>query len=164
MKKDTIRNHFVMAAIQFIVLLIGLPLIGVHHWLWIALGIGVTALIPTLGVSASMIIWIFCVMNVTQNLRQSYWLMLLYIILMILEQLLIPVFPRKWDTFGAEPVEMVLAATAGYLITVMHPVGILIGPIVYLLGKKLLFTFFEPRSSHFKKGGYFNTGFRSVGR
>lgn len=153
------KNNFIYAAVTLITLMIGLPLIGIRHWFWIALGIAAASLIPTLGTSICMIIWGFCVLNVNQNLREGMWLMLLYSILMILEQILTPFFPRK-DFFGASPFEMLLSCVLGYLITAMHPVGMLVGPIVYLLGKKVIFTFFEPRNTRIKLNGYFNQGFK----
>lgn len=153
------KYNFIYSAVTFVTLLIGLPLIGVRHWFWIALGIAVAAILPTVGTSACMIIWGFCVLNVTQNIRQGLWILLLYSIIMILEQILTPFFPRK-NLFGAAPCEMLLSCVLGYLITAMQPVGLLIGPVVYLLGKKVIFTFFEPTNAKLKQDGFFNQGFK----
>lgn len=158
MSRD-IRYNFIYSALTLITLMIGLPLIGIRHWFWIALGIAAASFIPTLGTSACMIIWGFCILNINQNIRQGMWIMILYSILMILEQSLTPFFPRG-NFFGATPCEMLLSCAIGYLVTALQPIGILIGPIVYLLGKKIIFTFFEPRNTRLKLEGYFNQGFK----
>ncbi len=159
MSKYNFQYSLVYSAVTLVALMIGLPLIGIRHWFWIALGIAAASLIPTLGTSICMIIWGFCVLTVNQNIRQGLWLMLLYAIIMILEQILMPFFPRG-NLFGATPFEMLLSCAIGYLVTAMQPVGMLIGPIVYLLGKKTVLTFFEPRNTRVKLTGYFNQGFR----
>ena len=68
-------------------------------------------------------------------------------------------FLKRPNLFGATPFEMLLSCAVGYLITGFQPFGILVGPLVYLFGKKLILTFFEPRKGKSHLQGYFNRGF-----
>ena len=149
---------FAYPLVNLIVLLIGLPLIGVRHWVWIALGIAIAEFVPTIGTTLCMTIWAFCALTVTQNTREALWLMGLYSIIMILHQIMSP-FLKRPNLFGATPFEMLLSCAVGYLITGFQPFGILVGPLVYLFGKKLILTFFEPRKGKSHLQGYFNRGF-----
>ncbi len=155
---ETIKNQGIQFLVTFVTLLIGLPLIGTEHWGLFAFLVALCDIVPVIGASAFMLIWDFCVLNNTQDMTRGYWLILLYIIVMIEQQILLPFFPRHPD-LGVSPFEMVLATTVGYLVTALQPVGILIGPAVYLLGKKIVFTFMIPRNTKNAPHGYFNRGF-----
>ena len=157
MDRKYLLTQGLYSVVTFAALMVGLPVIGLRNWIFVALGFTVLDLIPVLGFSAGMLGLAVYELAGAQNRRVGLNLLLLYVIVMILQQILDGVL--SWsNAFGVTPCEIVVASLVAYGATGLQPYWLLTGPLVWLFGKKILYTFFEPRNGRRKKG-YFNRGF-----
>ncbi len=133
------KSHTIMAGIVFGLLLIGLSVvnyaiidfgnfIGIF---FIALALALLDFLPVIGLFAPMAVWSVLAMLVDGNKTLGISIIVLCFIIMLIKQVLEPFVVGK--TMGISPVEEVVSAIVGYAL--FNAVGLIIGPIVYTVGK-----------------------------
>lgn len=133
------KSHTIMAGIVFVLLMIGLLIINgsVYHFgnfigiLFIAFGLALLDFLPVIGLFAPMAIWSVLAMLVDGNKKLGIAIIVLCFIIMIIKQVVEPFVMGK--KMGISPLEEVLSAIAGYAL--FNAVGLIVGPIVYTVGK-----------------------------
>ncbi len=156
--KDWLKSQVILTAITLAALLIGLNLIGIEHWILAAVAITAVDLLPVLGLSVTMIPWAFYELVFAKDTRTGLWIFLLFLIIMVLKQALEP-FVRG-ASLGISPWEEIISSLAGFVLTGMNGFGLLLGPVVYIVGKKVYRTM-NPLSevNGRQSTGYFDRGF-----
>lgn len=156
--KDWVKSQIILTTITLVCLLVGLNLIGIEHWILASVAITVVDLLPVLGLSITMIPWAFYELVFAKDTRTGLWIFLLFVIIMVLKQVLEP-FVRS-ASLGISPWEEVVSALAGFILTGMNGIGLILGPVVYIVGKKVYRTM-NPLSevSGRASTGYFDRGF-----
>ena len=133
--KDWIKSQIILTAITLTALLIGLYNIGIEHWILASIAITFIDLLPVLGLSVTMIPWAFYELVFAKDTHTGIWIFLLFLIIMFLKQILDP-FVRGWS-LGISPWEEIVASLAGFVLTGMNGIGLILGPVVYIVGKKI---------------------------
>lgn len=156
--KDWIKSQFILTTITLVCLLVGLKLIGIGHWIIAALVITFVDLLPVLGLSVTMIPWAFYKMVFADDTRTGLYIFLLFLIIMVIKQLLDP-FVRAFS-LGISPWEEIISSLAGFVLLGMNGIGLILGPVVYIIGKKVYRTR-NPLSEvgNGQSTGYFDRGF-----
>ena len=134
-----LKSHTIMAGIVYVLLIIGLSVInyGIYDFgnfigiLFIAFALALLDFLPVIGLFAPMAIWSVLAMLVDHNKTLGISIIVLCFIIMLVKQVLEPFVVGK--TMGISPVEEVISAIAGYAL--FNAVGLVIGPIVYTVGK-----------------------------
>lgn len=156
--KDWVKSQLILTTITLVALLIGLNLIGINHWILASVCITIVDLLPVLGLSVTMIPWAAYELLFAHDTKTGLWIFLLFVIIMVIKQLLEP-FVRG-ASLGISPVEEVAASVGGFLLTGMNGIGLILGPVVYIVGKKIYRTNHPAAEVAGKKNtGYFNRGF-----
>ncbi len=156
--KDWIKSQIILTAITLTALLIGLYNIGIEHWILASIAITFIDLLPVLGLSVTMIPWAFYELVFAKDTHTGIWIFLLFLIIMFLKQILDP-FVRGWS-LGISPWEEIVASLAGFVLTGMNGIGLILGPVVYIVGKKIYRTR-NPQTEVYgrENPGYFDRGF-----
>lgn len=156
--KDWIKSQIILTAITLTALLIGLYNIGIGHWILASIAITFIDLLPVLGLSVTMIPWAFYELVFAKDTHTGIWIFLLFLIIMFLKQILDP-FVRGWS-LGISPWEEIVASLAGFVLTGMNGIGLILGPVVYIVGKKIYRTR-NPQTEVYgrENPGYFDRGF-----
>ncbi|MBO7682236.1 MAG: AI-2E family transporter [Clostridia bacterium] len=156
--KDWIKSQIILTTITLVGLLVGLNLIGIEHWILASVAITFIDLLPVLGLSVTMIPWAFYKMVFADDTRTGLWIFFLFLIIMALKQILDP-FVRAFS-LGISPWEEIIASLAGFVLLGMNGIGLILGPVVYIVGKKVYRTM-NPLSEVGDKQstGYFDRGF-----
>ena len=156
--KDWVKSQIILTTITLVGLLIGLNLIGIEHWILASVAITIVDLVPVLGLSITMIPWAVYELAFAHDSKTGLWIFLLFVIIMVVKQVLEP-FVRG-ASLGISPWEEVVSAVAGFVLTGMNGIGLLLGPVVYIVGKKVYRTYVpQTEVSGRKNSGYFNKGF-----
>lgn len=156
--KDWLKSQAILSTITFVALMIGLYLLKVEHWILISVCFTIVDLLPVLGLGICMIPWAAYEIFIQDNTKLGLWIFLLFVIIMVIRQILEPFVRGK--SLGISPLEEVAAAVIGYLVFGMNGLGLVLGPVIYIVGKKAYRTFVP--SSTIEGGGstpYFNRGF-----
>lgn len=161
--RDWLKSQVILSTITLVGLLIGLKLIGIGHWILAALAITVVDLLPVLGLSVTMIPWAFYELVFAKDTRTGLLIFLLFVIIMVIKQVLDP-FVRS-ASLGISPWEQIVASVAGFVLTGMNGIGLILGPVVYIVGKKVYRTS-HPVNEVNGRGsrGYFDRGFGRNGQ
>ncbi|MBP5272865.1 MAG: AI-2E family transporter [Clostridia bacterium] len=156
--KDWIKSQIILTTITLVGLLVGLNLIGIEHWILASVAITFIDLLPVLGLSVTMIPWAFYKMVFADDTRTGLWIFFLFLIIMALKQILDP-FVRAFS-LGISPWEEIIASLAGFVLLGMNGIGLILGPVVYIVGKKVYRTM-NPLSEvgDRQSTGYFDRGF-----
>lgn len=156
--KDMIKAQIILTVITLSCLLVGLHQIGIGHWILASVAITAIDLLPVLGLSITMIPWAFYELVFAKDTHTGIWIFLLFLIIMVLKQVLEP-FVRGFS-LGISPWEEILSSLAGFVLTGMNGIGLLLGPIVYIVGKKVYRTM-NPQTAvnGSENTGYFDRGF-----
>lgn len=154
--KDWVKSQAILSTITLVGLLVGLKLIGIGHWILAAVAITIVDLLPVLGLSVTMIPWAFYELAIAKDTRTGLWIFLLFVIIMVIKQVLEPFI--RGASLGISPWEEVVSSVAGFLLTGGNGIGLLLGPVVYIVGKKVYRTT-HPEVSGRKSTGYFDRGF-----
>ncbi|MBO7690338.1 MAG: AI-2E family transporter [Clostridia bacterium] len=156
--KDWIKSQIILTTITLVGLLVGMNLIGIEHWILASVAITFIDLLPVLGLSVTMIPWAFYKMVFADDTRTGLWIFFLFLIIMALKQILDP-FVRAFS-LGISPWEEIIASLAGFVLLGMNGIGLILGPVVYIVGKKVYRTM-NPLSEVGDKQstGYFDRGF-----
>lgn len=158
--KDWLKSQIILSAVTLVGLLIGLYFIGINHWILASIAITIVDLLPVLGLSVTMIPWAVYELLFVKDTSTGLWIFLLFVILMVVKQVLEP-FVRG-ASLGISPWEEVVASAAGFVLTGMNGIGLLLGPVVYIVGKKTYRTFHPAAEVEGRPtGGYFNRGFHT---
>ena len=148
--KDWIKSQFILTTITLAGLLIGLNLIGIEHWILAAVAITIVDMLPVLGLSVTMIPWAVYELVFQKDTRTGLWIFLLFVIIMVIKQVLEP-FVRG-ASLGISPWEEIVSSVAGFALMGGNGLGLILGPVVYIVGKKVYRT---GRGTT----GYFDRGF-----
>lgn len=154
--KDWLKSQAILSTITLVGLLVGLKLIGIGHWILAAVAITIVDLLPVLGLSVTMIPWAVYELAIAKDTRTGLWIFLLFVIIMVIKQVLEPFI--RGASLGISPWEEVVSSVAGFLLTGGNGIGLLLGPVVYIVGKKVYRTT-HPEVSGRKSTGYFDRGF-----
>lgn len=154
--KDWLKSQAILTSITLVGLLVGLKLIGISHWILAAIAITLVDLLPVLGLSITMIPWAVYELAIQKDTYTGLWIFLLFVILMVVKQVLEP-FVRG-ASLGISPWEEVLSSVAGFVLLGGNGIGLLLGPVVYIVGKKIYRTN-HPEVAGRQSTGYFDRGF-----
>ncbi|MBQ1545517.1 MAG: AI-2E family transporter [Clostridia bacterium] len=133
--KDWVKSQVILSLITLAALLTGLYFIGVKHWILIAIGITVVDAVPFLGLGITMLPWAFYELVIDKDRETGLWLFGLFVLIMVVRQILEPFVRGK--SLGISPLEEVAASVGGFVLTGFNGIGLIAGPIVYIIGKKL---------------------------
>lgn len=133
--KDWIKSQFILTTITLAGLLIGLNLIGIEHWILAAVAITIVDMLPVLGLSVTMIPWAVYELVFQKDTRTGLWIFLLFVIIMVIKQVLEP-FVRG-ASLGISPWEEIVSSVAGFALMGGNGLGLILGPVVYIVGKKV---------------------------
>ena len=154
--KDWVKSQIILTAITLAALLLGLNLIGIEHWILASVAITIVDLLPVLGLSITMIPWAVYELAIAKDTRTGLWIFLLFCIIMAVKQILEP-FVRG-ATLGISPWEEIVSSVVGLVLTGGNGLGLLLGPVVYIVGKKVYRTT-HPEVAGRQNRGYFDRGF-----
>lgn len=138
---DWLKSQLVMSLITFVLLIIGLLIIdnliigfaSVPVIILISLGIAIADFIPVIGVSTCMLPWAV-IAALLGNTKLGLSIFAVFVVIMIIKQFLEPLVRGK--SLGMSPIEEILASLGGYVVLGMNPIGFLLGPLIYIIGKK----------------------------
>ena len=154
--KDWVKSQAILTTITLVGLLIGLKLIGIGHWILAAVAITIVDLLPVLGLSITMIPWAVYELAIAKDTRTGLWIFLLFVIIMVIKQVLEP-FVRG-ASLGISPWEEIVSSVAGFALMGGNGLGLILGPVVYIVGKKVYRTM-HPELAGRGTTGYFDRGF-----
>ena len=154
--KDWLKSQLILTAITLASLLLGLNLIGIEHWILASVAITIVDLLPVLGLSVTMIPWAVYELAIAKDTKTGLWIFLLFVIIMTLKQILEPFI--RGASLGISPWEEILSSVAGFVLTGGNGIGLLLGPVVYIVGKKVYRTT-HPEVTGRENRGYFDRGF-----
>ncbi|MGX8691896.1 MAG: AI-2E family transporter, partial [Eubacteriales bacterium] len=154
--KDWVKSQAILTTITLVGLLIGLKLIGIGHWILAAVAITLVDLLPVLGLSITMIPWAVYELAIQKDTRTGLWIFLLFVIIMVIKQVLEP-FVRG-ASLGISPWEEIISSVAGFALMGGNGLGLILGPCVYIVGKKVYRTM-HPELAGRGTTGYFDRGF-----
>ena len=154
--KDWLKSQLILTAITLASLLLGLNLIGIEHWILASIAITIVDLLPVLGLSVTMIPWAVYELAIAKDTKTGLWIFLLFVIIMTLKQILEPFI--RGASLGISPWEEILSSVAGFVLTGGNGIGLLLGPVVYIVGKKVYRTT-HPEVTGRENRGYFDRGF-----
>ena len=154
--KDWIKSQVILTTITLAGLLIGLNLIGIEHWILAAVAITIVDMLPVLGLSVTMIPWAVYELVFQKDTRTGLWIFLLFVIIMVIKQVLEP-FVRG-ASLGISPWEEIVSSVAGFALMGGNGLGLILGPVVYIVGKKVYRTM-HPELVGGTATGYFDRGF-----
>lgn len=158
--KHWLLSQSILTLITFGGLMLGLNLIGIQHWILASVVITLVDLLPVVGLSATMIPWAVYELAIAKDTRTGLWIFLLFLIIMVVKQILEPFIRGK--SLGISPWEEVVSSIAGFALTGGNAVGLILGPCVYIVGKKV-YRSFHPQLESTGSTAYFNSGFGSRG-
>lgn len=122
-----------IAALSFIILAIGLRLIGVEYWILKALGIAIVDMIPVLGSGIVMVPWAV-VHFFLGNTTWAWQLGLLYVVLIVFRQFAEPIITGK--SIGVRPLYTFLSTII--CVIVFGPIGAVLGAVVAIVIKSVM--------------------------
>lgn len=133
--KNWLKSQAILSLITLAALLAGLYFIGVPHWILIAIGITLVDAVPFLGLGITMLPWSFYELVIAKDRETGLWLFGLFVLVMVVRQILEPFVRGK--SLGISPLEEVAASVGGFVLTGFNGIGLIAGPIVYIIGKKI---------------------------
>lgn len=156
--KDYVKSQIILSAITLAGMLIGLYLLHIKYWILISIVITIVDLLPVVGISVCMIPWAAYEIFFLKNTQLGLWLFLLYVIIMVIRQILEPFVRGK--SLGISPWEEVVSSVVGYVVFGMNGLGLIIGPVLYITGKKVYRTFKPAQVEGTARPAFFNRGFQ----
>lgn len=138
-----LKSHCIMAAIVFGLLIVGLSIINYAiidfgnfiGIFFIALGLAILDFLPVLGLMIPMGIWAACAIIFCGNTTLGVAVIILCLAVSVLKQIIEPFVVGK--SMGISPLEEILSALVLFLVMGFNPLGLIIGPIVYTVGKTI---------------------------
>ena len=156
--KDWVKSQLILSAVTLAGLLPGLNLIGIEHWILASIAITIVDLLPVLGLSVTMIPWAVYELAINKDSKTGLLIFLLFVLIMVVKQVLEPFIRGK--SLGISPWEEIVASGLGFLLTGMNGIGLILGPVVYIVGKKTYRTFHPVNEVGGRRStGYFDRGF-----
>lgn len=139
--KHWIKSHLIMAAIVFVLLFINLSIVNyaivdfgnVIGIFFISLALAIIDFLPVVGLFFPMAIWSVLAILAEHNTKLGISVIAVCFVIMIIKQIIEPFVVGK--SLGISPIEEVLSSIAGYIIIGTNPIGLLLGPIIYVIGK-----------------------------
>lgn len=122
-----------LATLSFIILSIGLFVIGVDFWFLKALGIAIVDVFPILGSGMIMIPWAV-IHLLLGNTTIAWKIGLLYIVMVVVRQVAEPIITGK--SIGVRPIYTFLATVISILI--FGPIGAVLGAVITIVLKSVL--------------------------
>lgn len=124
--KQILKAQLIIAAIVFVILLIGLSIMKIEHAFWIALGTAVVDLIPIIGSGVVLVPWAIYELFYMRDPKQALGLIILYVVITILHQTLEPVLRGK--SLGLAFMPTVIASVVGY--SLFNIPGLIFAPLI----------------------------------
>lgn len=158
---DWLKSQLILSGSTFLLTFIGLLIVdqkfanigNVVGLIFICLGLAIVDFIPVIGISAVMLPWAVLA-ALTKNTKLGICIFVVFVVVMIIKQILEPFIRGK--SLGISPIEEVIASVLGYLICGTNAIGFILGPIVYIVGKKTYVKFTGKQIGGGKGNGYFN--------
>lgn len=136
-----LKSHLIMAGVVFLLLLIGLSVlnyvfvdyanfIGIF---FIALGLAILDFLPVVGLLLPMGIWAAAAIFACNNLTLGIGVAVVCFAVSVVKQIIEPFVVGK--SIGITALEEIVSGLAAFLIMGFNPLGLIIGPIVYCVGK-----------------------------
>lgn len=121
-----------LALLGFVILAVGLWIIGVDYWFLKAIGIAIVDIIPVLGSGIVMIPWAL-VHFFQGNTTLAWQIGLLFIVLVVVRQVAEPVLTGR--AIGVRPIYTFLATIV--CIMIFGPLGAVLGAVVAVVLKSI---------------------------
>ena len=139
--KDWLKSHSIMAAIVFVLLLIGLTIVNYAivdfgnfvGIFFIALGLAILDFLPIIGILIPMGIWASVAILAFGNTTLGLAVIVLCLVVMVIKQIIEPFVAGK--SLGISPLEEIASALVACLVMGLNPLGLIFGPIIYTVGK-----------------------------
>ena len=139
--KDWLKSHAIMAAIVFVLLLIGLTIVNYAivdfgnfvGIFFIALGLAILDFLPIIGILIPMGIWASVAILAFGNTTLGLAVIVLCLVVMVIKQIIEPFVAGK--SLGISPLEEIASALVACLVMGLNPLGLIFGPIIYTVGK-----------------------------
>ena len=127
------RTYFLMMAVVFALLYLGLLIIGIRYAFLIALATAIVDLLPVLGVGTVLVPWgIFCL--ISGDVSTGIGLLVLFVIITVIRELL---EPHIMGTFiGVHPILALAAVYAG--MKLFGVPGLILAPVILCLVRAVL--------------------------
>ncbi len=123
--KGYLKSQLILMGITFLILSVGLTIIGVKNVILISIGIAIVDVLPVLGSGIIIVPWSI-ISFILENSYLGKGLAIIYIILIITRQVLEPKIMGK--EIGVRPLYTFLATILGSVI--LGPVGLIVGPLI----------------------------------
>lgn len=126
--KGYIKSQLILMVITFIIISIGLLIIGIPWAILIALIIAILDILPVVGSGLVMVPW--SIVNfIKGDIDTGIYLAILYVVLTILRQIIEPKIIG--DQIGVRPLYTFIATILGSL--TLGPVGVVVGPMIVVI-------------------------------
>jgi len=136
-----LKAYLIIMSITFVEIFIGLSIIRVRYSLLLALIISIIDILPILGTGTVLIPWSLYSFF-TGHIRMGIAILILYVIVTIVRQLIEPKIISH--QIGVYPLLTLMAMYAG--LKLMGVLGLLLGPLTFLLLKNIFSGLFKNRS------------------
>lgn len=135
--RDAVRKYLkaygILLALTFVLLFVGFWVLGVEYAFLLAFLIALADLLPVIGVGTVLIPW-GIVMLIQRRFYLGFGLLILYLVISIIRQFAEPKVLGK--SLGLHPLLTLFATYVGF--TLFGLIGMILAPIVALVGKRLL--------------------------
>ena len=128
-----IKAYGILLALTFVLLLVGFWMLRIEYAFLLAFLIALADLLPVIGVGTVLIPW-GIVMLLQKNFYVGFGLLILYLAISLIRQVAEPKVLGK--SLGLHPLLTLFATYVGFVL--FGIVGMILAPIVALLGKRLL--------------------------
>lgn len=124
--KQILKAQLIIAAIVFVILLIGLSVMKIKYAFWIALATAAVDFIPIVGSGVVLVPWAIYELFYIRDPKLALGLIILYVIITILHQTLEPVLRGK--SLGLTFMPTVIASAVGYAL--FNLPGLIFAPVI----------------------------------
>jgi len=157
---DWLKSQLILSGSTFLLTFIGLFIVdqkfanigNLLGLILICIGLAIVDFIPVVGISAIMLPWAVLA-ALTKSTKLGICIFVVFVVVMLIKQIMEPFVRGK--SLGISPIEEVIASVLGYLVCGTSPVGFILGPIVYIVGKKTYKKFNGKEIAGRQNKGYF---------
>ena len=148
--KDYVVSQVILSSVTLVLLLLGCHFfLNINHWILVPVCITIVDVLPFIGCSIAMLPWAAFEIFFKDQTELGLHIFLLYVGVMVVRQILEPFVRGK--SLGLSPWEEVVSSVLGYVVFGMNGLGLIIGPVVYIAGKRVYKTFRPAASIEGKK-------------
>lgn len=151
--KAWLKSHLIMGGVVAGLLLVGLSIINycisdfgnIIGIILLALGLAIFDVLPALGLILPMMLWAALAVLIAGDKPLGISIAVLCFLVMIIKQILEPYIIGK--TMGISAWEEILSSLVCFAILGFNAVGLLVGPIIYTIGKTIVKIYMHEKGS-----------------